>query len=112
MSYSPFQVGCTNEKNRMPGTKDFQPVIVCRGGEMYEWDDFYAWYSPTARTYYWEYQAGCSCNEFELYDIGSMSAGSRDDLARAFREWAATAVQPQITGPEGAAKIRMFKETN
>jgi hypothetical protein len=110
MSYSPFQVGFSNEKHRMPGTKGFQPVITCHGGAMYEWDDFYAWYSPAERRYYWGYQSGCSCNAFELYDIADMRFGTREDLARAFREWASTAEYPEITGPEGAAKIRMFKE--
>ena len=43
---------------------DWVPVVSVDLGESYEWDEFHAWYSPSARRYFWASGAGCSCNDF------------------------------------------------
>lgn len=50
---------------------DFVPVVSVDLGESYEWDEFYAWYSPSRRAYFWISGSGCSCNSIHD-DVGSL----------------------------------------
>lgn len=55
----------------------------------WDWDGFTAWRTPRGR-FYWFVDSGCSCTSFgEFIESASeLSDGTRDDLERAFREWA------------------------
>lgn len=71
---------------QMPGTEDFVPVVsVDVGG--YEWAELHAWYSPGQRRYFWSGQTGCSCYRYEVYSLGGLQVGSKDDLLRSIKEW-------------------------
>lgn len=69
---------------------DWQHVLtVDEGG--YEWTTFHAFWSPTARRYYWSGGAGCSCNYWsqDLSTVADFEDGPKDALARAVRAFVA-----------------------
>lgn len=72
---------------QMPGSEDFFHVASHKTAD-FSWADFYAWYSPGARMFFWDGQTGCSCNQWEIDGIGDLQNGSREDLLRSFQAWA------------------------
>lgn len=48
-------------------TVDWIPVTSIDIGGGYDWEEFHAWYSPSARLYYYGSGGGCSCNSFGEY---------------------------------------------
>ncbi|UJQ87193.1 hypothetical protein SEA_BAILEYBLU_55 [Arthrobacter phage BaileyBlu] len=102
----------TNEA--VPGTEDFIAVHDFYGGG-YDWSSFHAYYSPSARRFFWYTDSGCSCyGPMESVDsIGDFEVGSREDLIRAWNAWAVVTRDYDVTLDEkisGALEIRRFKE--
>lgn len=72
-------------ESEIPGTEDFRVVIEATAYESYEWAEFRAWYSPSARQFFWSGQSGCSCNMYETPStIDGMENGSKQDMISAF----------------------------
>ncbi|WNN93707.1 hypothetical protein SEA_CALLINALLBARBZ_57 [Arthrobacter phage CallinAllBarbz] len=104
----------TYKDEPIPGTEDFVEVLSSYGGG-YDWCSFNAYYSPSARRYFWYTDAGCSCiGPMEYLDsVGDFRVGSRVDLIRAWNEWAVPTSDYDMTIADkiaGALKIRQFKE--
>lgn len=59
-------------------------------GGGYEWTDFNAFYSPSARRFFWHGDSGCSCNSWsdDLRSASDFENDSQADLARAWEEFA------------------------
>ena len=75
-------------ETEIPGTSDFRTVIEATAYESYEWAEFHAWYSPSARQFFWSGQSGCSCNMFEIpATIDGMENGSKQDMINALRSF-------------------------
>jgi len=99
-------------KHRIPGTEDW--VIVASEGEWdYSWTMFKAFYSPSARRFFWHGDSGCSCNSWsdDLTSSESFENGDRDALLRAWetfakdRNWAYSIEEYQ----KGISHIREFE---
>jgi hypothetical protein len=45
-------------------TVDWVPVTSIDLGGGYDWEEFHAWWSPSARLFYYGSGSGCSCNSF------------------------------------------------
>lgn len=97
----------------MTGTEDWLTVAdLGEGG--YEWTEFKAFYSPSARRYFWHGDSGCSCNGWS--DDLSTSADFEDgDRAALLRAWEAFTKDHSYTfsGDDhvaGVTEIRNFKE--
>ena len=74
--------------SEIPDTEDFRTVIKATAYESYEWAEFRAWYSPSARQFFWSGQSGCSCNMFEIPStIDGMENGSKQDMINALRRF-------------------------
>lgn len=58
----------------------------------YEWDYFGSWHDPEAGVFYWYDDAGCSCYGpmEDVHTVSDLSVGSKDELIRAFKEFAKT----------------------
>lgn len=99
---------------RMPGTEDWVVVAELSDGGGYEWTEFKAYYSPSARHYFWYGDSGCSCNSWDNYIScdGDFENGSRDDVLRAWQSFAEQYTYDFTTEDRlnGSAKIRLFKE--
>ena len=69
---------------------DWVPVASHESGGGYDWIDFHAFWSPSARRYFWDGDAGCSCNSWgdNLYRLSDFRVGNKAALQRAFREFA------------------------
>jgi hypothetical protein len=79
----------TNEYTPMPGTEGW--VVVAELGEGgYEWCQFNAFYSPSARRYFWHGDRGCSCNSWsdDLSSASDFEDGDRGALMRAWESFA------------------------
>ena len=105
----------TNTYAPLPGTEDWIEVAAL-GDEMggYDWTEFKAFYSPSARRYFWHGDSGCSCNSW--FDEISTAASFEDgDRAALLRAWEAFAKDHEYSIPvsvylPGVAEIRNFKE--
>ena len=103
----------TNSYKRMIGTEDWAEVAdLGEGG--YSWAEFKAFYSPSARRYFWHGDTGCSCNGWD--DDLATSADFQDgDRAALLRAWETFAKENDydITTPDyfaGVIEINNFKE--
>lgn len=69
---------------------DWVYVASIDSGGGYEWVEFHAFWSPTARRYFWRGDSGCSCNSWRdgVYGAGDFRNGDRFALIRAIREFA------------------------
>jgi hypothetical protein len=69
-------------------TKDWLPVVQYDDGAGYEWHEFYGWYSPSARQYYWLWGSGCSCNDIGdgIYGVGDFAHGDYAAIRHGLRE--------------------------
>ena len=73
---------------RLTGTEDW--VIVAELGEGgWEWTMFKAFYSPSARRYFWHGGSGCSCNDWSdgVGTSADFEDGDRNALLRAWEEF-------------------------
>lgn len=103
----------TNEFARISGTADWLRVAdLGEGG--YEWTEFRAYYSPSARRYFWHGDSGCSC-----YGWGEMVSTADDfengDRAALLRAWKTFTEDhsydfSQTDYADGVSEIRNFKE--
>lgn len=78
----------SGEYKRMPGTEDWAEVARLGDQGGYEWCDFNAFYSPSARRYFWHGDAGCSCNSWSE-DLGNAADFQNGDRAALLRAWEA-----------------------
>ena len=106
----------TNKYTRMEGTEDWVEVAEL-GDEMggYDWTEFKAFYSPSARRYFWHGGSGCSCNSWgeDVHRAGDFEDGDRASLLRA---WESFAKDYEYSIPvsvylAGVTEVRNFKET-
>lgn len=69
----------------IPGTEDWVEVAdLGEGG--YSWTEFKAFYSPSARRYFWHGDSGCSCNGWSD-DLSTVADFGDGDLAALLRAW-------------------------
>jgi hypothetical protein len=99
----------------IPGTEDWAEVALLEDGRGdYEWTEFKAFYSPSARRYFWHGDSGCSCNGWS--DDVSTPAGFEDgDRAALLRAWESFTKDHSYDFStedylSGVAEIRNFKE--
>lgn len=64
---------------------DWIPVTSIDLGGGYEWEEFHAWYSPSARLYYYGSGSGCSCNSFadDYHQLEDFESTPRKEELRA-----------------------------
>lgn len=69
---------------------DWVPVASYDTGGGYDWTRFHAFWSPSARRFFWYGDAGCSCNSWGdyLHRPSDFQDGDLAALQRAFREFA------------------------
>lgn len=79
----------TRYSEPIEGIEDWYEVTAF-GHYDYSWSEMMAWYSPSARQYFWISGSGCSCYSLseEFESIASFENGSRDDLIRAIKRYA------------------------
>lgn len=97
----------------VPGADDWVEVYNYCGGESYEWHDLEAFYSPSARQYFWISGGGCSCSYLWEYveTVDDLENGDREALIRAVKRH----IDDDFTTEpgdkaEGVRRIRTFKE--
>lgn len=99
----------------IPGTEDWHLVAEAGDGGGYDWTTWRAYYSPSARRYFWYGTSGCSCNGWadDLHTSSAFESGARADAARGLRRFAKDCGGYGL-GPAEAldadARIRAFKE--
>ena len=98
----------------IPGTEDWQLVAQAGDGGGYDWTTWRAYYSPSARRYFWHGDSGCSCNQWsdDVNSAEDFGNGSRADALNALREFAKERIY-SISGSEAldaSTEIRTFKE--
>ena len=104
----------TNKHTAMPGTEDW--VEVARLGDdggSYDWTDFNAFYSPSARRYFWHGDSGCSCNGW-TDGLGTSADFEDGDKEALLRAWESFAKDHSYTFSatdylDGVREIREFK---
>lgn len=89
------------------GTEDWIEVVNLDFGEMYEWDIFAAYYSPSQRKWFWDCDGGCSCNYWEP-ELSRFVPTDRDGVLRAIRENVFPSDKEQAVNAVTA--VRTFKE--
>ena len=69
---------------------DWQHVVSIDPGLGYDWATLHAFWSPSARLYFWHGDGGCSCNGWgdDICTEADMKSGDRNALLRAIREFA------------------------
>lgn len=74
----------------VPGTEDWVHVVTLDDGGGWDWAILGAYYSPSARRYFWSGSCGCSCHDWseDLNSPEDFENGSRDDLCRAITSFA------------------------
>jgi hypothetical protein len=103
----------TSEYRTIPGTEDWVEVATLGDQGGYSWTDFNAFYSPSARRYFWHGDGGCSCNSWAdgLTSSADFENGDRETLLRAWetfareREYSITLTEYQ----SGVSEIRGFQ---
>ena len=78
--------GLYNDK-QMP--TDWLHVTSINPGMSYEWATLHAFWSPSARRYFWASGSGCSCNSWgdDLRTEADFENGDRDALRRGIRRF-------------------------
>lgn len=73
----------------LEGTGDWEPAVSLVFGD-WEWTEFHAYWSPSARRYFWHYDSGCSCNAWgeDLRTAADFENGDKDGLLRGLRAFA------------------------
>lgn len=103
----------SNKYLPMHGTDDWVLVGELGDGGGYEWTDFNAFYSPSARRYFWHGDSGCSCNSWidDLSAAADFQDGDRAALLRAWEVFAKDSYSIDVTEYlNGASTIRDFRE--
>jgi hypothetical protein len=105
----------THEYTPMEGTQDWVEVgQLGDGGGSYDWTEFRAFYSPSARRYFWHGDSGCSCNGWgdDLSTAADFEDGDRASLLRAWEEFAKDHSYDINARDytDGVSEIRQFKE--
>jgi len=74
----------------IPGTEGWVEAAKLGDQGGYEWCDFNAFYSPSARRYFWHGDSGCSCNSWgeDLTGPADFQDGDRAALLRAWETFA------------------------
>lgn len=82
--------------------------VLTLDGSAVEWATLHAFYSPSARRYFWYSAAGCSCNSWsgELESAADFENGGKGDLERAIRRFADTEYGDML---DALADLRRFK---
>ena len=98
----------------IPGTEDWYFVTEAGDGGGYNWATWCAYYSPSARRYFWHGDSGCSCSEWsdDLDSSDDFYNGSRADALNGLRKFA-KALSHSISESEAldaSTEIRTFKE--
>jgi hypothetical protein len=98
----------------LPGTDDWLEVALLGDQGGYDWSDFNAFYSPSARRYFWHGDSGCSCNSWGD-DLSSADGFENGDRAALLRAWEAFAKEHEYSIRTtqylaGVSTIRAFKE--
>lgn len=90
------------------------PVTSIDLGCGYEWEEFHAFWSPTARRYFWHGSAGCSCNSWadDVDAEADFRNGGRADLLRAIREWCVKAECSIDIYERAMSEVRAFREVS
>lgn len=103
----------TNQYAPMAGTEDWIGVAKLGSGGGYDWCDFNAFYSPSARRYFWHGDSGCSCNSWsdDLSSAADFENGDRAALLQAWKTFAkdheySIHISEYLTGVEA---IRTFE---
>lgn len=80
----------TYASQRMDGTEDWVHVASLDSDGGYDWTTLHAFYSPSARRYFWSGDSGCSCNSWRdgLDNASDFENGDRDALLRAVTSFA------------------------
>lgn len=70
--------------------QDWQHVLTLGDWGGYDWSTLHAFWSPSARRFFWSGSSGCSCNSWgdDLRSEADFENGSKDDLRRAIRAFA------------------------
>ena len=72
----------------MGGSEDWRHVVSLGGGG-YDWAELHAFYSPSARRFFWRGGAGCSCFCWGTgLAVGDFEDGDRDALLRGLEAFA------------------------
>lgn len=105
----------THKEEPIPGTEDWQHVVTLGdAGASYEWTTLAAYYSPSARRYFWLGGSGCSCNSWydDATSVEAFENGDRDALVRAVKSFADDHEYsfPGSEASETLATIKTFKE--
>lgn len=100
---------------RLDGTEDWLTVADLEDGRGdYEWTEFKAFYSPSARRYFWHGDGGCSCNGWgdDVSTPADFEDGDRAALLRAWKTFTEDHSYDFDTNDylSGVAEIRNFKE--
>jgi len=104
----------TFQDEPLSGTDDWQKVAYLEDPKCdYEWAEFRAFYSPSARRYFWHGDSGCSCNGWgdDVSTAASFENGGRADLLRAWENFTKDHGYYFGVGEylSGVAEIRKFK---
>ncbi len=104
----------TNSYTAMTGTDDWVEAAALGDGGGYEWTEFKAFYSPSARRYFWHGGSGCSCNSWNT-DLTSSADFEDGDRGALLRAWEAFAKDHEYSIPvsvylPGVSEIHNFKE--
>ena len=99
----------------IPGTEDWYFVTEAGNGGGYDWTTWRAYYSPSARRYFWHGDIGCSSSTWtdDLDSSDDFGNGSRADALNALREFAKDHDEYGISHADAldaTAEIRTFKE--
>lgn len=73
----------------MGGSEDWQHVVSMMSGGGYDWVELHAFYSPSARRFFWHGDSGCSCFHWGAdLRVGDFEDGDRDALLRGLEAFA------------------------
>lgn len=101
------------EGERVTGTDDWVEVALLRNGAGYDWSEFNAFYSPSARRYFWHGDGGCSCNMW-IDGVDNADDFENGDRAALIRAWQAFSKDGGYPGAadyiDGLAEIKRFEE--
>lgn len=105
----------TTASGRMTGTENWVEVAQLGGGGSYEWCDFNAFYSPSARRYFWHGDSGCSCCSMWIDGVGKADDFESGDLQELILAWESFAKkQPLFISSSncsgGVTTIKNFKQ--
>ena len=106
----------TFKNEPLPGAEDWTEVAEMDDGRGdYEWTEFKAFYSPSARRYFWHGDGGCSCNGWgdEIHSLSDFEDGDRAALLRAWKTFTEENSYDFSAADyaDGVSKIRNFKES-